>query len=117
MKTTQQLIVKPALWSFGMAFALGVASSVIAAGNQLQPYAAAGSAPAAPWHVVGLPQQTKPLTRFSVADVDGKRALRIEAVESYGNLVHALSMEKAATKLSWRWRVELCASRKATTVR
>jgi hypothetical protein len=107
MKTTQQLIVKPALWSFGIAVVLCAASGVSAAGNQLQPYAGAGSAPAAPWHVVGLPQQTKPFTRFSVADIDGKRALRVEAVESYGNLVHALSMEKAATKLSWRWRVEV----------
>lgn len=107
MKTTQQLIVKPALWSLGIAFSLCAAPDADAAGNQLQPYAAAGSAPAAPWRVAGLPQQTKPFTRFSVAEVDGKRALRIEAVESYGNLVHALSMEKAATKLTWRWRVDV----------
>ena len=107
MKTNMQLTVKPALWSFGIAFALSAAPDVNAAGNQLQPYAAAGSAPAAPWHVVGLPQQTKPFTRFSVADVDGKRALRVEAVDSYGNLVHSLNAEKAPTKLSWRWRVEL----------
>jgi hypothetical protein len=107
MKTAMQLSVKPALWSLGIALALCAASGVNAAGNQLQSYAAAGSAPAAPWHVVGLPQQTKPFTRFSVADVDGKRALRVEAVDSYGNLVHSLNAEKAPTKLSWRWRVEL----------
>lgn len=107
MSTKKQSIFKSAVWSFGTALALCAVSAVHAAGNQLQPYAAAGSAPAAPWHVVGLPQQTKPFTRFSVTDIDGKRALRVEAVESYGNLVHSLSAEKAATKLSWRWRVEL----------
>jgi hypothetical protein len=107
MKTTEQFIVQSALWVVSTSLMLCAASVANAAGNQLQPYAAAGSAPAAPWHVVGLPQQTKPFTRFSVADIDGKRALRIEAVESYGNLVHSLSMEKASTKLSWRWRVEV----------
>lgn len=107
MKTTRQSLVEHALWCAAWAVALCAAPQVHAAGNQLQAYAAAGSAPAAPWHVVGLPQQTKPFTRFAVTDIDGKRALRIEAVESYGNLVHALSMEKAATSLSWRWRVEL----------
>ena len=97
----------PAVRCGGFLLASLTAAQVHAAGNQLQPFAAAGSAPAAPWHVVGLPQQTKPLTRFSVADFDGKRALRVDAAESYGNLVHGLTMEKVATKLSWRWRVEL----------
>ena len=82
-------------------------TSACAAGNQLQPYAGAGSAPGAAWHVAGLPQQQKPFTKFSVAEVDGKRALRIEALDSYGNLVHTLQIEKATQKLSWRWRVEL----------
>ena len=107
MKTTQQSVVRSALWLIGAVLALIAAPWAHSAGNHLQPYAAAGSAPAAPWHVVGLPQQTKPITRFSVADIDGKRALRVEAVESYGNLVHSLSLEKTAAKLSWRWRVEL----------
>ena len=90
-----------------LATAMVATTSACAAGNQLQPYAAAGSAPAAAWHVAGLPQQQKPFTKFSVVEVDGKRALRIEAVESYGNLVHTLQIEKATQKLSWRWRVEL----------
>ncbi len=107
MKSARQAVVKTALWLCSMLLALLSAPCAYAAGNQLQPYAAAGSAPAAPWHVVGLPQQTKPFTRFSVVDIDGKRALRAEAVESYGNLVHALNLERTAAKLSWRWRVEL----------
>jgi hypothetical protein len=32
----------------------------------LAPFGAVGAAPAAPGGVVGLPQQTKPFTRFSV---------------------------------------------------
>ena len=68
--------------------------------------AAAGSAPAKPWQVVGLPQQTKPFTRFSVAQVDGVQALRIEADQSYGNLVHPLRISASSVKLSWQWRVD-----------
>ncbi len=68
--------------------------------------AGAGDAPLAPWHVVGLPGQTKPLTRFTVADVGGRRAVRIEADASYGNLVHELQGAPAAGHLAWQWRVE-----------
>lgn len=72
----------------------------------LQPIGIAGTTPPAPWHVVGLPSQTKPFTRFALADVDGKRALRVEADQSYGNLVHPLPAETTARRLSWRWRVD-----------
>ena len=72
----------------------------------LQPLSVAGETPPAPWHVVGLPSQKKPFTRFALADIDGKRALRVEAVESYGNLVHPLPPDTTAHKLSWRWRVD-----------
>src|SRR5437762_9986170 len=72
----------------------------------LQPFAAAGSAPAAPWKVVGLPHQTKPFTRFSVIDLDGHRALRVEAESSYGNLFHPLHQAVASGHLAWQWRVE-----------
>jgi hypothetical protein len=66
-----------------------------------------GAPPPAPWHVVGLPQQTKPFTRFSVVDLDGQRAFKIEADESYGNLVYALKGAPANSHLSWKWRVEV----------
>lgn len=72
----------------------------------LQPFAAGPGAPAAPWHVVGLPNQTKPFTRFAVVDIDGKTALRVEAESSYGNLVHPLNLPAAHQHLSWRWRVD-----------
>ncbi len=72
----------------------------------LKPFAGSGAATAAPWKVVGLPQQTKPFTQFSVVDVDGKRALKVEANESYGNLVHPLEFSGSAAHLAWQWRVE-----------
>jgi hypothetical protein len=72
----------------------------------LQPFAAEGSAPMPPWHVVGLPQQTKPFTQFSVVELDGKRALRVEANESYGNLVHPIPFNSGTAHLAWQWRME-----------
>ena len=59
------------------------------------------------WVPALLPQQTLPLTRFTPVDLDGTRALRIEAQRSYGNLMHELPADaRAARSLSWRWRVE-----------
>ncbi|WP_395699880.1 DUF3047 domain-containing protein [Aquabacterium sp.] len=74
----------------------------------LAPLAAvAGDTPPAPWHVAGLPQQTKPFTRFSVVSLDGQRVLKVEADSSYGNLVHPLHEDTGAPhRLSWRWRVD-----------
>ena len=37
--------------------------------------------PPAPWTVFTLPNQTKPVTAFSIAAIDGQLALRIEANE------------------------------------
>jgi Protein of unknown function (DUF3047) len=64
-----------------------------------------GSEPAAPWRVVGLPQQAMPLTRFAVVAQGGERVLRVEADRAYGNLVHALKTTRAGA-LAWRWRVD-----------
>jgi len=69
----------------------------------------AGSEAPAPWRVVGLPQQSKPLTRFSVVEFDARRVLRVEADHAYGNLVHPLHDARAGT-LAWRWRVDQPAS-------
>ena len=73
----------------------------------LSPLTGSGEVPSAPWHVVGLPQQTKPLTRFSVVEVDGRRGVKIEADQSYGNLVHALKSAAVPAHLAWQWRVEV----------
>jgi hypothetical protein len=67
--------------------------------------AAAGSQAPAPWHFSSLPNKTP--TRFEVVQQDGRRVLRVDANESYGNLVHRVHTPlTAATTLGWRWRVE-----------
>jgi hypothetical protein len=92
---------------FACMLALGLAASAaLAAEPVLQPFAGAGSAPAAPWKVIGLPHQSKPFTRFSVVDLDGRRALRVEAASSYGNLVHPLHRAFPSPQLAWQWRVD-----------
>lgn len=86
-----------------------VAAASPALAADLTSPAGSGNEPPPPWRVVGLPQQTKPLTRFSVETVDNQRVLRVEADRAYGNLVHPLKNVRAGT-LSWRWRVEQPAS-------
>jgi Protein of unknown function (DUF3047) len=86
--------------------AAGAAASAWAA-QPLMEGTAVGAPPPAPWHVVGLPQQTKPFTQFSVVDLDGQHAFRIEAVESYGNLFYPLKSVPPNPSLTWKWRVEL----------
>ncbi|HMN75711.1 MAG TPA: DUF3047 domain-containing protein [Burkholderiaceae bacterium] len=84
------------------------ASAMAADGAALTPFKEAGSPPA-PWHVVGLPGQTpqsKPFTQFSVVEIDGRKALRVEAVQSFGNLVHPLKWTAPTAVLAWQWRVD-----------
>ena len=85
---------------------LATVSHASAAEPALAPFGAVGPTPQAPWHVVGLPQQTKPFTAFSVVEIDGKRAVKIVADESYGNLVHPVKSMAAPAHLAWSWRVE-----------
>jgi len=73
----------------------------------LTPLTEAGPDAPPPWHFVGLPGQTKPKTRFAVVELDGRKALRIEAEESYGNLVHPLRFTGPTANLSWQWRVDV----------
>jgi len=70
------------------------------------PFGPAASQPRAPWHVTGLPNQTKPYTTFSVVELDGRRALRIEAESSYGNLVYPLQLKATPAALAWQWRAD-----------
>ncbi len=70
------------------------------------PFGATGTKPLAPWHVAGLPKQSKPFTTFAMVDLDGRRALRVEANNSYGNLVHPLEPARAVARLSWQWRAD-----------
>ena len=84
----------------------GLSGGAAGADNALGPFGNVGAAAQAHWQVQGLPQQgAKQLTRFSVVDIDGKRAVKIEADESYANLVHPLS-PVSSMHLAWQWRVE-----------
>ena len=92
---------------FGIAaLALALLACDAHADPLLTPFAGAASTVPAPWHVVGLPQQTKPFTQFSLVDFDGHHAVRIEADRSYGNLVHPLAAVAPSAHLSWSWRIE-----------
>ena len=75
----------------------------------LAPFSSAsGDQPPAPWRVVGVPGGKIPLTTYVLADIDGSKVLRVEAIKSYGNLVHPLagSIPDAGSRLRWRWRLD-----------
>lgn len=81
--------------------------AIVAPPLMLAPLVGPGDTAPAPWHMVGLPQQSKPWTRFTTVTLDGLRVLKVEAEASYGNLVHPLHEEAGAPhRLSWRWRVD-----------
>ena len=66
--------------------------------------AAPGNAPAA-WKFATLPNK-KP-TAFSIVDLEGARVLKVEADDSYGNLIHALHAQIGEkSTLAWKWRVD-----------
>ncbi len=92
---------------FVAAFAAGACGCALAAdGAAVTPFstAAPGDAPA-PWKFVSLPHKTP--TKFSVVDLDGAKVLKVEADDSYGNLVHAVQAQPTAqATLAWRWRVD-----------
>jgi hypothetical protein len=95
-------------FAFPLTFTLAllVAAPAQAEVQLLQPWSATGGTLAPPWHLAGLPNQKKPFARFSLVELDGKRAMRIEADGSYGNLVHPLRLDGTALMLSWQWRVD-----------
>jgi len=103
---------RPVKWKITVAVAAAAAlppltGLALMAPLGLNPVIGPGDAPPAPWHFVGLPQQTKPWTRFVPVVLDGQRVLKIEADASYGNLVHPLHEEVGAPhRLSWRWRLD-----------
>ena len=82
-----------------------LATAVLAAPAVLAPLVQGGRI-AEPWHVVTLPQQSKPVTRYSFETVDGREALRIQVQSSYGNLVHELAAAEAPQRLRWAWRMQ-----------
>ncbi|HSW22084.1 MAG TPA: DUF3047 domain-containing protein [Burkholderiaceae bacterium] len=92
--------------AIGMSVAGGALS--VDGPNLLTDFGTALGVPPAPWRFVGLPYQSKPMTRFRIVNHEGARVLEVRADESYGNLVHDLSGAAGdARSLSWRWRIEV----------
>lgn len=89
----------------GVALACAALGSIACAAD-LTAFKESAAEPPAPWGFVGLPGQTKPKTRFSVVETDGRKAVRIEAQESYGNIVHPMKFTGPKATLSWQWKVE-----------
>lgn len=92
--------------AFLLGSALCVAHAQGADGSELTPFKESAPEPPKPWAFVGLPGQTKPKTRFTVVEMDGRKAVRLEAQESYGNIVHPMKYSGAKATLSWQWKVE-----------
>lgn len=93
----------------GLLACLLACSASMATAEAVTPFSAAKSGePPSPWRVVSLFKDRKPLTRFDMADVDGRKVLRVEATQSYGTLVHALTPmpPTPGTRLRWRWRLD-----------
>ena len=99
------------IWTTNLAASL-VCSLLCASGAlaiELTPLARpSGIEPAAPWHIVGLPEKyAKPVSTFDITNLDGKRVLRVKAESSYGNLVHPWSGPLGNIRFKWRLDVPL----------
>ncbi|MEO8079207.1 MAG: DUF3047 domain-containing protein, partial [Caldimonas sp.] len=83
-----------------------LAGAALAEGAAITAFSAAspGEAPP-PWKFATLPNKTA--TKFSIVEFDGARVLKVQADDSYGNLIHPVRMQPtASTSLAWRWRVD-----------
>ncbi|HEY4067435.1 MAG TPA: DUF3047 domain-containing protein [Burkholderiaceae bacterium] len=98
---------------FRAALALCGAASLLApmhASADDEPHVALFSAaplgdPPAAWRFATLPR--KQPTKFSIAEMGGAHVLKVDADDSYGNLVHGLQVQLGPhATLSWRWRVD-----------
>ena len=89
----------------GSAASLALAVAVVLAPT-LAPVVQGGRI-AAPWHVLTLPQQVKPVTQYSAETVDGRDAVRVQVQASYGNLVHEWPAVAAPQRLHWAWRLQV----------
>jgi len=93
----------------GLLFTAAVSAQTQSKAIALAPFSSSsGDQPPAPWRVVGVPGGKIPLTTYAIADMDGRKVLRVETIKSYGNLVHDLSavLAEAGSRLRWRWRLE-----------
>jgi hypothetical protein len=104
---TKKFLHETAMKHAATACLLGAALAAQAADDaSLTPFSSApvGEAPAA-WKFATLPNKTP--TKFSVVELAGAHVLKVEADDSYGNLVHAVHVAVTdKTAVAWRWRVD-----------
>ena len=61
--------------------------------------------PPAPWHFATLPRKSP--TRYTIVDLGGVHVLKVEANDSYGNLIHPVHVPSAPRVwFAWHWRVD-----------
>ena len=85
----------------------GLAGPVLAADDApIKPFSSAAiGEPPAGWKFTNLPN--KAATKFSVVDLNGAHVLKVDAEDSYGNLVHGLHLQPGDhSKVAWKWRVD-----------
>lgn len=58
------------------------------------------------WRVTTLPEQRIAVTRYDAEAIDGRRALKLDARGSYGNLVQRLPEGTKPQRIRWSWRVD-----------
>lgn len=72
--------------------------------------------PPAAWHFATLPRKSP--TRYTIVELGGAHVLKVEANDSYGNLVHAVHVQPAQRlSLAWHWRVDSLVADADITVR
>jgi hypothetical protein len=87
--------------------AAGFAAPAGAAGDAtIAPFSsAAPGEPPAGWKFATLPNKAP--TKYSIVELAGAKVLKVEADESYGNLVHGMHVQPTDNAaLAWRWRVD-----------
>ena len=58
------------------------------------------------WQYVGLDDEDIADTSFEVEQINDELVLKIDANQSYGNLVVSVAHPSTAKQLTWRWRLE-----------
>ncbi len=87
--------------------ALGAQAEGLAKASLLGSPIGDAEGPKAPWRLSLLPRQVKPVTHFSVVELDMQRVLRVLSSKSYGKLVHSVDGALGVPKrLQWDWRID-----------
>ncbi len=99
------MLIRAAL-AASLALAVTATDSALAQARIAAFSTAPGPAVPPPWRVVTLPKIPQH-TLYTIAEIDGRRALKAEANASYANVVHVLTADlSTALFLRFSWRVD-----------